>query len=519
MNFDNGGIRTLINHVPFNMHLSFATHPEAWTYYTSFFPHLRTPEDALFMNENCPAEASNLTNPSKLFQDLTGFNRAFNHTAREFFYFDHLSPDIQAKRLGASRRMFELGCHPSDDYTFLTLPSPTTPTTTPTRQTNTPTTPQFIPITTQPNQMITPPSHSHMTIPTMNPPNTTPNHTTPPENNTQYISPTNNNTPHSSNMSISTSMSPSLLEDDLASQTSSMIQLSITNQQPLTLTTTSHKRNRPSSSQSTAINSTEQPPCCYIQFNTPLQSKPTDILNKLATALNNASIPQDSISPTLSSWAFPSTKVTDEKVSFVTILDPSLATRIVIIIRMTFDLSLPTITDVLPHYPTTSDVDTLSEPTRNCRIKTCPFYNGGMHIFNDNPQGLLNAQNHGIHLHHDTLISLPEDLLENIGWTKCCLPCTHIYLSSDDLIHHRSECNTYSTYNTTNSPTSDPTTSSQWAPLFAMCPDSHKPDLADAISSTPDANPSSLFTIVYGWCMESKLPTKTPATTTTHHEP
>jgi hypothetical protein len=112
------------------MHLSFATHPEAWTYYTSFFPHLRTPEDALFMNENCPAEASNLTNPSKLFQDLTGFNRAFNHTAREFFYFDHLSPDIQAKRLGASRRMFELGCHPSDDYTFLTLPSPTTPTTT-----------------------------------------------------------------------------------------------------------------------------------------------------------------------------------------------------------------------------------------------------------------------------------------------------------------------------------------------------------------------------------------------------
>jgi hypothetical protein len=72
------------------------------------------------MNENCPAKASNLTNPSKLFQDLTGLNRAFNHTAREFFYFDHLSPDIQAKRLGASRRMLELGYHPSDDYTFLT---------------------------------------------------------------------------------------------------------------------------------------------------------------------------------------------------------------------------------------------------------------------------------------------------------------------------------------------------------------------------------------------------------------
>jgi len=84
------------------------------------------------MNENCPAEASNLMNPSKLFQDLTGFNRAFNRTAREFFYFDRFSPNIKAKRLGTSRHMFELGCHPSDDYTFLTLPSPTTPTTTPT---------------------------------------------------------------------------------------------------------------------------------------------------------------------------------------------------------------------------------------------------------------------------------------------------------------------------------------------------------------------------------------------------
>jgi hypothetical protein len=117
-----------------------------------------------------------------------------------------------------------------------------------------------------------------------------------------------------------------------------------------------------------------------------------EILNELAAALDNASIPQDSISPILSSWAFPSTKVTDEKVSFITILDPSLATRIVTIISMTFDLSLPTITDALPHYPTKSDVDTSSEPSHNCRIKTCPFYNGGMNIFSDNPQGLLNAQ-------------------------------------------------------------------------------------------------------------------------------
>ena len=142
-----------------------------------------------------------------------------------------------------------------------------------------------------------------------------------------------------------------------------------------------------------------------------------------------------------------------------------------------------------------------------------------MNIFSDNPQGLLNAQNHGLHLHHDTLISLPDNLLENIGWTTCCPPCTHIYQSSNDLSHHRSECNTYSTHNTTNPLTSNPTTSSQWAPLFTMCPDSRKSDLADAITSAPDTDPSSLFPIVYGWCMESKLPAKKTVTTTTHHEP
>jgi hypothetical protein len=132
MNFDNGGIRTLINHVPFNMHQSYATHPEAWTYLTSFFPHLHTPEDALFMNKNCPAKASNLMNPIKLFRDLTGFtvNSALN--TREYFYFDHLPPDIQAKCLGASRHMFKLDCNPSNDYTFFPIPPPTTPTTPPT---------------------------------------------------------------------------------------------------------------------------------------------------------------------------------------------------------------------------------------------------------------------------------------------------------------------------------------------------------------------------------------------------
>jgi hypothetical protein len=148
----------------------------------------------------------------------------------------------------------------------------------------------------------TTPPHDHPNIePTQH--TTKPHHSTPlpppPPNNSQFISPTHNNTPQPSDMSIATSRSPSLLADDdeLASQNS--IQLSIIiNSHPPTLPTASHKRNRPSSSQSTVINPTTQPPL-FIQFNTPLQSNPTEILTELATALGNASTPQDSISSTL----------------------------------------------------------------------------------------------------------------------------------------------------------------------------------------------------------------------------
>jgi hypothetical protein len=71
MNFDNNGLCSMITHIPFNTHQSFATHPEAWTYLTTFYPLIKSPDDAKSMNKNCPAEASNLTNSSKHFCDLS----------------------------------------------------------------------------------------------------------------------------------------------------------------------------------------------------------------------------------------------------------------------------------------------------------------------------------------------------------------------------------------------------------------------------------------------------------------
>jgi hypothetical protein len=74
MDFDNDGIRLLITHVPFSLHKSFPTYPEAWAYFTSYYPHINTPDEATFMNENCPRESSNLTNPSPRFQEIQGLN-------------------------------------------------------------------------------------------------------------------------------------------------------------------------------------------------------------------------------------------------------------------------------------------------------------------------------------------------------------------------------------------------------------------------------------------------------------
>jgi len=105
----------------------------------------------------------------------------------------------------------------------------------------------------------------------------------------------------------------------------------------------------------------------------------------------------DSISTTIHFWAFPSTRIIDQKLAFVTILDPTLTPTIISIIQSTFDLSLPTPIDTLPTPSSHSDVDTTTDPDpdsqfpHNCRIISCPFYNGGTNIFSHNPTGMAMA--------------------------------------------------------------------------------------------------------------------------------
>jgi hypothetical protein len=127
LNFDNDGVRMLITHVPFAHHKSFATYPEAWSYYTSFYTHISTPDDATFMNNNCPSESSNLNNPCPHFQEIQCLNfTPPASTVRAFVHYADLTHEIRSLRNASSNRMKNMSCTPIDGYTFLENHDPPT---------------------------------------------------------------------------------------------------------------------------------------------------------------------------------------------------------------------------------------------------------------------------------------------------------------------------------------------------------------------------------------------------------
>ena len=71
------------------------------------------------MNENCPCETTNLTNPSRLFQEKSGL--CFTHPGKavvEFTYYDQLPDSIKLTRQAGTQRMKAQGLTPIDSYTF-----------------------------------------------------------------------------------------------------------------------------------------------------------------------------------------------------------------------------------------------------------------------------------------------------------------------------------------------------------------------------------------------------------------
>ncbi len=386
LNFNDDGIRARVINVPFSSHKSFPTEVEAWNYFTLYYPHINSPSDAKFMNENCPVEASNLNNPSRHFQEVSGLNFNIPCNTHEFLHFDNLPPTIQASRRAASARMIQLGLTPINDFTFLRSP-PTDTTTSPT-----------IVSPKQPSPTVTSPS---------------------------VVNPNHNNSTTVDLMSI-LSHADNAIYDDISSQASH-----------LNLDTKPSTTNKRACSTLSQFFPTEP---TYIFPSTPVTEPPSTTHNNLQTALSAANLPQNLLSPPIIAWVPPSALHANKKLVFTQLHDASYSNQVLRAIQLSIHLSMPQISSSIPPQPTIDNVDQSlhcgSIFPRFCRITTCPHHYGGNDFFSNDKTGYLHAELHGNNMHQSLLLSLPSNILKSIGWHRCCDIRPKLFLSTKSHNHH-----------------------------------------------------------------------------------
>jgi hypothetical protein len=416
------------------------------------------------MNENCPIEASNLNNPSRRFQEVSGLTFNIPRNTNEFFHFDDLPAAIQATRRAASERMYQLGLTPIDDFTFLG-PLQNTP-----------------------------------------PPTVSPFH--PPS----VIDRAHDASMNADSMSL---LSHTAIDEDMSYQTSNLNLNTLPNPTYTAQTTTpANKRARSNTSQSPQPNEPT-----YIYLTVHIDETFSTTHTNLQEILSTASLPPSLLSPPLRAWTTHSANHTDEKLVFVQLHNTLYTNQILRAIRSKIQLSMPQLAHQLPRTNTIDDVDLTHQTSetfqRFCRITNCPYHYGGDDFFSNDKTGLLQAELHGNNIHQDILTSLSMDTLKYIGWNRCCNVCPALFLSTDGLSHHQSLCSNFTTTTTTPTPEIDDLTDTVKEKLYFLCPTSRHADLTSLITTTPDATPKTLFEQVTTWFLESKHPTSSPASPNT----
>ena len=536
LDFDNDGIRLLIQHVPFSMHKSFGTYPEAWTYFTSYYTHISTPDDATFMNENCPRESSNLTNPCQRFQEIQGLNFVTpSQTVRAFKHYDDLHDDIKLKRDAASHRMASIGCTPLDGFTFLAAHDP-------------PTTVWISSLAPPPAPFPQDDTHHH------NHPPASPMHddTSMQATSTQVPTPlrhaqrantddtsmqdqsatqpaahltTTRHTPATAehkddsddDEESNTQRSFDLLTDDRHEEIEGLSQDS---DRLLHINAATKKRSRHDSQLSTTTRDS-QGSLTYIIFNVELALTNTNIMDELEPAFEDAHIPDDAYDPTLRFHGFPSIYNTVEKHAILKCLDLTFVDRIISSIQTRFEASYAYRTDNPPTAPVPEDIDMLQvlRPRRYCQITSCTFHHKRRDVFPDTPGGLHAAEAHGVHLHHALYTTLSTEELASIGWLRCCDLCPTIYLNNELMDTHRQRCITYinsRNFGDTHAERSHQLRSGRFSSLYMVCPPSRVHELDDLIMANPNSDPITLFAVVHGWHSATTSPVdERPSATTT----
>ncbi len=371
MNFDNDGVRMLITHVPFSLHRSFPTYPEAWSYFTLYYVHITTPDDATFMNINCPAESSNLNNPCPRFQEIQGLN--FTPPAcntRAFVHYADLTQDIRDLRDASSRRMKALACTLIDGYTFLPDRDPDTARWLHRQQHASANFSNDATTYTQPVNN----GHAHNPLH-----RDRSRHPHPQDDASMHDQSTTHSSfythPHHDDDPATYRATANLPNDDDSATCSSADLLSDTGHKGdeiegllqdsanLYISNTTKKRSRHESHLSTTTHETARSET-FITFNVTMETSERDIFDDLVPVFEQRSVPDDAYLPSIRFHGYPSIYNMVEKHATITCTDTSFADTIVDVIRGTIASSYAYKAESVPPDPVPADIDIRHDATR-----------------------------------------------------------------------------------------------------------------------------------------------------------
>jgi hypothetical protein len=431
-NFDHI-LRNYVDGVSYAVHKSFTTREYAFQYFKLYYPSITTLSDIDHMNMNCCSITSNLNNPSSpQIQETIQIRSAMRSTQpNEVFYFNELADEAKRLRLAADERRTNLNLSILASYTFsdgeINLLNNSIINYNNTNQqqqqqfTANNNNQQYNNTNQQQQQQFTANNNNHQPpTQSINIPTFPTNSSTPTNRHHQNNFDNSNNNHNMDDSTIDSSSQP-------ASQSSS-------NPSPK-----KKKRHR----QQLLLSDDKQ---LFVNAKTSLFTSPTVTRHQLGTILTKAGQPDNIISNTMVCRALNMT----EKIIQFTVLDRQYSQFIFDALNSSkkFEATFSNIA-MQPH--TIDEIELPPIYTHNsfpfyCPFNTCTAHNGGFPYFERTDDGQIMAQTHSRELHSDLLLSLPLTTLTTLGWSKCCNNCHELYLISDDLTAHQTECIYYSSH-------------------------------------------------------------------------
>ena len=450
--FDNSGLRTLTNLVPFERHFSYPTKEQAFKTLQTYYPWIKTYDDLDKMNANAPLNASNLNNPSPLIRQAVGDYERRRNSPADMFWTDNLTdPLINTLRTACTQRMKALKASPTDSCDFLDPELST-------GELNYPVTS----ITLQCLSKYKPSSSSTTSSPTH-----TPSLVSSPYPLHQPMDKSRTNT--NSTIEVTHVRTTSDQHDDDAVSQLSVSGLSVSAQSASGSALQSSPK-RPRHTSTTTLQHTPQqrtqptqPPTetfTFINFITSANTHPNDLRTIIATAYQKRTT-DSSTDDTQRSPPFPSDAVSSYihfsmipgqpqyKLGHIQIINAEHSQEI-----LNFIKELPAARSVnISHRtpPTAFAINQIdeSQPTHpphplNCRFIGCQLHNQGIEppkeILPDNH--LTTMEEHGLLYHHDLIYLLPQSSLNNIGW-HCCPGCNTRIFTATNFNTHKRGCSDY----------------------------------------------------------------------------